>query len=194
MKRTARVLILVSMVSSVLVVPGALRSEDSGGRKAIYDEKADAKVEIARAVARAKKNHKRVLLVYGANWCGWCHKLHDLFAKDSSIRKILLYEYEVVLVDIGRFDKHLDIVQGYGAEIKTEGVPYLTVLGGDGKVVTNHDTGSLEAGSEHDPSKVRKFLEKWAAAPVDAEKTLTDALARARKEKKRVLVHLGAPW
>ena len=179
---------------AVVFIPGALRSETPEVRKAIYDEKADARVEIASAIASAKKNNKRVLLVYGGNWCGWCHKLHDVFSKDAAIRKILLYEYNVVFVDIGRFDKHMDIVQRYGADIKKAGVPFLTVLAGDGKLLANQDTGSLEAGDQHDRGKVRQFLQKWVAPPVDAEKTLRDSLARATKEKKRVLVHLGAPW
>ena len=185
---------LLVLVLAVVFIPGALRSETPEARKAIYDEKADAGVEIASAITSAKKNNQRVLLVYGGNWCGWCHKLHDVFSKDAAIRKILLYDYEVVWIDIGRSDKHMDIVQRYGAEIKKEGVPFLTVLSGDGKLLTNQDTGSLESGDQHDRGKVRQFLQKWVAPPVDAEKTLKAALARATKEKKRVLVHLGAPW
>ena len=191
MTSTTRLLILFL---AVVFIPGAVRSETPEARKTIYDEKADAKVEIASAIASAKKDNKRVLLVYGGNWCGWCYKLHDVFSKDAAIRKILLYDYNVVFVDIGRFDKHMDIVQRYGAGIKKEGVPFLTVLAGDGKLLANQDTGSLEAGDQHDRGKVRQFLQKWVAPPVDAEKTLKDSLARATKEKKRVLVHLGAPW
>ncbi len=191
MSSTTRLFVLFF---AVVYIPGALRSETPAARKAIYDEKVDARVEIASAIASAKKNNKRVLLVYGGNWCGWCYKLHDVFSKDATIRKILLNEYKMVFVDIGRFDKHLDIVQSYGAEIKKEGVPFLTVLSGDGKLLTNQDTGSLESGDQHDRGKVRQFLQKWVAPPVDAEKTLKAALARATKEKKRVLVHLGAPW
>ncbi|MCZ6603434.1 MAG: thioredoxin family protein [Planctomycetota bacterium] len=159
----------------------------------IYDEQADAKAEIARAVAKAKKDNKRVLVVYGGNWCHWCHKLHDAFKKNRSIARTLQFEYEVVRVDIGRFDKNLDIAEGYGAQIKS-GVPYLTVLGGNGKVLTNQETGSLEKDGLHDPDLVGKFLDKWKAKPWDAEDVYQEALSRAKKEKKRLLLHLGAPW
>src|SRR5262245_5817847 len=64
----------------------------------IYDRTASGDKQIADALARAKRHNKRVLLQFGANWCGWCHKLHDVFAKDKDIAHVLLFEYEVVLI------------------------------------------------------------------------------------------------
>ena len=40
----------------------------------------------------------------------------------------------------------------------------------------------------------RAFLEEHRVPVKDAEVLLKDALGRAKAEKKRVLVHLGAPW
>ena len=45
----------------------------------VYDEAADAKADVAAAVAKAKKEKKRVLVTLGANWCGWCRALDRLF-------------------------------------------------------------------------------------------------------------------
>ena len=53
--------------------PGAAK------RASIYDKAADANVQVARAGERAKHGDKRILLMFGGDWCGWCHKLHDLF-------------------------------------------------------------------------------------------------------------------
>src|SRR3954469_3660648 len=52
-------------------------------KAAIYDESADARKNIASALAKAKRENQRVLIQWGANWCGWCHMLHDLFASDK---------------------------------------------------------------------------------------------------------------
>ena len=160
----------------------------------IYDANADARAEIAAALATAKKDDKRVLVVYGADWCGWCRKLHDLFKTDPEIRRLLLYEYEQVRVDIGKFDHNMELAEGYGADLHSGGVPYLTVLDADGKVLTNQNTGDLEAGPRHDPAKVKAFLEKWPAVPREAERVLAEALARAEAAGKMVFLHLGAPW
>ena len=71
-------------------------------RPAIYDENADAAKEIADALALAKKEDKRVLLQFGANWCGWCHKLHKLCQTDTYIAAKLKEAYVVVLVDVNK--------------------------------------------------------------------------------------------
>ena len=42
-------------------------------RQDIYDKSADGAKQIADALAMAKKENQRVLLQFGANWCGWCH-------------------------------------------------------------------------------------------------------------------------
>src|SRR5262245_29409786 len=68
----------------------------------IYDRTADGEKQIAAAVAEAKRDHKRVLLQFGANWCKWCHRLHDLCKTDKTIARELLYEYVVVPVEIDR--------------------------------------------------------------------------------------------
>ena len=191
--------IALTTLSAAAVLPGRVVADEpaSGAEgakpKDIYDTKADANVEIAAALAEARRDNRRVLLMFGGNWCGWCHKLHGVFKENGEIAKTLLYEYRLVLVDIGRRDKHLDVAGRYGANLKKNGVPFLTVLDGDGKVLVNQETGSLEAGPGHDPAKVAAFLDKWKATPRDAEQELAAALAEARAEQKLVFLWLSAP-
>ena len=164
------------------------------GSPRTYDEKADANADIEAALTRARENNKRALLMFGANWCGWCHKLHGMFKDNREIAKTLLYEYELVTVDIGRMDKNLEIAEKFGADLKTQGVPFLTVLDGDGKAVVNQETAALKKGEKHDPAKVQAFLSKWKAAPLDAQKSFERALAKAASEDKRLFLSFGAPW
>jgi thioredoxin-related protein len=159
-------------------------------RADIYDTKAEGKDLVAAALEKAAKRDKRVLLVYGGNWCGWCHKLHDAF-KTKDLAKTLFNEYEVAWIDIGRNDRNQDLVKEYVT--KMEGVPYLTVLDSAGKVLTNQETGALEEGDHHDLPKVKAFLEKWQVPTQDAEKVLEAAYARAKAESKMVFLHFGAP-
>lgn len=163
-------------------------------RPPVYDESADAEADIAAALAVAARDNKRVLIQWGANWCGWCTKLHDLFRTDRTVSRTILYEYEVVTVNIGRWDTNLDLVEHYGADIQNNGVPYLTVLDADGNVVANRETGSLEEGDHHDPALVQAFLEEHQADYPDADVLLTEALQRAEEEGKRLFLTFGAPW
>lgn len=184
--------------------PASVQPETKGAAPAkpkVYDEKADGAKQIQAALASAKKNNRRVLVQWGANWCGWCVQLHGLFGSNAQIKKELMYEYDIVYIDMGRFDKHVDLAEGYGANLKEHGLPFLTVLGADGKAVANQDTGSLEnkdANGEsttgHDPAKVMEFLKKNQAPYQDAQAVLDAAMADAKKDGKQVFLHFGAPW
>ncbi len=169
----------------------------------VYDEAADGKKQIEAALAKAKKNNRRVLVQWGANWCGWCIKLHGLYASDRDIAKTLMYEYDVVFVDVGQFNKNIELATGYGADLKKNGLPYLTILDEGAKPLANQETGSLEkkpddSGSAtetgHDPAKVKEFLTKYQAAYPEAKAVLDAAFAKAKAEKKQVFLHFGAPW
>jgi thiol:disulfide interchange protein len=160
-------------------------------REPIYNPKADAQADIEAALKAARLDHKRVLVTYGGNWCSWCYKLHDLFKSDKQLATILRNEYVQVLIDVKTQQKLFD---HYVKKSEQHGFPFLTVLDSDGQVLVNQETGALEAGPKHDPTKVKTFLKKWSAPAQDAEAVFAAGLAQAKRESKRVFLHIGAPW
>ena len=128
-------------------------------RPAIYDEAADGDKQVEEALAKAKQEDKRVLLMFGANWCGWCHKLHKLFESDAQIATKLKEAYVVVMIDVNK-NHNANLNQRYGNPTRF-GLPVLVVLDAAGKALTTQDTGKLEAGDHHDPAKVMAFLRQW---------------------------------
>ena len=107
-------------------------------KPSIYDKTADTQAQLAKAMVKAKRDDTRVLVMFGGDWCGWCHKLHELFASDAEIRRILSYEYVLVMVDTeapnaaGARCKECS----NGRDLQGVGYPFLAVLDADGKVVT----------------------------------------------------------
>jgi len=195
------------MKSSILVLGLALSAWQVGAgapqekqepqaKPQVYDEAADARADLTTALARAHKENKRVLVQWGANWCGWCVKLHELCKSDAQLALKIRYEYEVVRVDVGRFDKNLELAAELGANFKDSGVPFLTVLDAAGKPLVQQETGSLEVAGEarHDPAKVLDFLTRHQAPYLEAQKVYDAALKQAQAENKRLFVHVGAPW
>ncbi|MFO0875156.1 MAG: thioredoxin family protein [Phycisphaerales bacterium] len=173
--------------------------------KKVYDESADAKAQIESAIARARAEHRRVLVQWGGNWCPWCIRLHALCSSDREIAKTLQYEYDVVMVDTGHpTGKNVDLARSFGAEVESKGFPYLTILDENGKPVANQETESLEVKNEkgesagvsagHDPAKVLAFLRKHQAPPLAAADVMDGALRDAKASNRRVLLHFGAPW
>jgi thioredoxin-related protein len=181
------------LVGACLVLASTVRAGDAPAkRKSIYDAKADAKVQVEQATARAKRNDKRVLLMFGGDWCGWCHKLHTLFHENDEIRSILSNEYELVMIDTKAPNAQKYLEEG-SKGLGGVGYPFLTVLDADGKVLTGQKTDPLEEGDHHDPTKVKKFLMKWRAEPKDADALVREALLRASSDDKRLFLAFSTP-
>jgi len=196
--RRMTIKVTAALAAVLLSVPAVTRAQQAAGGDGspppVYDESADAAADLAAALETAAKENTRVLIQWGGNWCGWCVKLHELFRTDRAVAQKLRYEYEVVTVDIGRWDKNTELAAAYGADIRGSGVPFLTVLDAAGNVLANQETGSLEEGDHHDPARVLAFLERYQAPYPEAEALLADALRRAGREGKRLFLTFGAPW
>ena len=129
-----------------------------------FDPNRDAAKDISDGLTKAKKEHKRVILDVGGEWCGWCHKLDKLFREDEAIAKVLKDNYVVVKVNFSQENENKEVLSKY-PEIK--GYPHLFVLEDAGKLLHSQDTGLLETGPNHDPEKVMTFLKKWAPVKKD---------------------------
>ena len=134
-----------------------------------------------------------MLLMFGGDWCGWCHKLHDLFKTNADIRRLLSYEYELVLVDT-KAPHAQELLDECSKGLNGVGFPFLAVLDSQGKLIASQKTDPLEEGDHHDPRKVREALAKYVVEPKDAKALLDHAMARANSEDKKVFLTFGAPW
>src|SRR6266404_4158659 len=128
-------------------------------RRVIYPENADAKAEIAEALASAVKTHRRVILVFGGNWCYDCHALDAAF-RSAEIAPIVNKNFVVVHVNIGEYDKNLDLAEKYDVPLK-RGVPASAVLKGDGTLVVSQKNQEFEKARSMATEDVLAFLEKW---------------------------------
>ncbi|HVO60482.1 MAG TPA: thioredoxin family protein [Terriglobales bacterium] len=129
--------------------------------KNIYPAGVDAKAEIKDALQRANREHKRVLLVFGANWCYDCHVL-DLAFQRGDLAPLLVANYEVVHVDVGEGDKNQDLMQLYHVPMG-KGIPALAVLDGAGKLLYSQQHGEFEKARALTPEELAAFLTKWKA-------------------------------
>ncbi len=125
----------------------------------IYSDTADAPAEIRAAIAQAAREHKRVLLDFGGNWCGDCQVL-NLYFHDPGNASLLQHNYILVDVSVGEYDRNLDLAQRYGVPLN-KGVPALVVLDGHGRVLYAQRNGEFEKMRTLDSAAVTKFLKTW---------------------------------
>ena len=128
-------------------------------RKNLYPEGVDAKAEIAEALKLAAKTHRRVLLIFGGNWCYDCHVLDAAF-HSPEIAPTLNKNYIVVHVNIGEYDRNLDLAEKYEIPLQ-KGVPAAAVLKSDGTLVVSQKNQEFEKARSMAPEDVLAFLNKW---------------------------------
>jgi len=128
--------------------------------KNIYPADADARAEIKEAEEKAAAGHKRLLLVFGANWCFDCHVL-DLAFHGPDFAPLLAANYEVVHVDLGPDEhKNADLVKQYEIPLD-KGIPALAVVDNDGTLVVSQKNGEFEDARGLTPEDLLEFLNKW---------------------------------
>ena len=125
----------------------------------IYPADADARAEIKEAEEKAAQEHKRVLLVFGANWCYDCHVLDLAFHRPDFAAAMA--GYEVVHVDIGPDGKkNSDLAKQFQVPLD-KGVPALAVADSAGKVLVSQKNGEFENARAMTPQALLEFLNKW---------------------------------
>jgi|GEM_PF-1538537 len=172
----------------------------------LYDEKADAAVTIKRARDEAKKDNRRVLIMWGENKCEFCAYLNELLTTDPQIRQFIETEYVWVKVDIGKFDKNIDLARRYNTPIDdpgdqaagrpSYGAPALTV------VDPASDQAIVSAGGNAMVSKpmvppnnvfnanyILSMLSGGRATPLVANMLMVEAQQKAKTQGKKTLVY-----
>jgi thioredoxin 1 len=129
----------------------------SAAVKAVYNEAADARAELNLALARAQAQHKNVLLVFGANWCGDCLAL-DRKMSSGSLAEHVDQRLVVLKVNVGRFDRNTDLAAQIGVSLK-KGIPAVAVLSREGEVIKATNGGELADARNMGDDAVLKVLE-----------------------------------
>jgi thioredoxin 1 len=123
----------------------------------LYAANANARHEISHAVVTAAKSHKRILLVFGGNWCIDCHILEKAFHQPR-IAPLVDNNFLVVHVDVGEYTKNLDLAAKYRIDLK-KGVPAIAVLNEHGAFL--YSTSEFEKAHLLTEDDVAQFLTQW---------------------------------
>jgi thiol:disulfide interchange protein len=150
---------LMLLSIAIFGMPQEARAQGSIAKKHIYSETAHPKADIAAALAQAKREHKRVIVDFGGDWCGDCQVL-DIYFHQSPNTELLANNFVLVHVWVGHIDTNLDIPEKYGVAIK-KGVPALAVLDANGATIYAQKQGEFEAMSRMQPNSVTDFLNTW---------------------------------
>ena len=126
-----------------------------------YDEAANPKADIRAALDGARQANRPVLVIFGANWCGDCRML-DTAMKTGKSAPLIREQFNVVKVDVGKFDRNVDVAAAYGVPLK-KGIPAAVVLSPDGKVLYATRAGELADARKMGEDGVYEFFRNVVA-------------------------------
>jgi thioredoxin-related protein len=129
------------------------------GKTDLYPADADAKKEIEQALRQAVIEKKRVLLVFGGNWCYDCHVL-DRALHEGEAGRVMKESFVLVHVDIGEADKNLEVVKEYQTTLD-KGVPVVVILSSEGGLLYGSDNGEFESARTMMKRDLVAFLNRW---------------------------------
>jgi thiol-disulfide isomerase/thioredoxin len=125
-----------------------------------YDEHADAAADLAAARQRAKSHNKLLLVDLGGNWCADCRILAGVM-EQPEMRPFLQAHYETVSIDVGAFNRNMNIPAHYGYK-SLRGVPAVLIIDPKTDALINRkDVIALEDARSMTPQEIANWLARW---------------------------------
>ena len=143
----------------------------AGDSTKLYNPLADAKKQMAGAVAKAKKEGKQVMLQIGGNWCVWCYRFDGFVKGDTALTRLMKKNYIVYHLNYSQENKNLDVLKGLGFPQRF-GFPVFVVLDENGQRLHTQDSSLLEKAKSYDEAKVAAFLQAWSRKALDGKNYL----------------------
>jgi thioredoxin 1 len=122
-----------------------------------YDESVDSHAALAHALTDAQRQNKHVLVIFGANWCEDCRALDQ--AMQGSSAALIDSHFVVVKIDVGNFNKNLDLTQKYGNPIQ-KGIPAAVLLTPGDQVLYSTKAGELANARRMSETGIYDFFSK----------------------------------
>jgi len=154
-RRTLRTFLIV------IAVAGVTRSASllEGQSYQPYSEGKVSKEKVDKALAKARSQQKFLMVEFGANWCEDCVVLAQTLEKGDT-RKYFKTHFEVLRVDVGRFDRNLEIAKTLGVEMNA--IPTAVFFAPDGERVGATNKGELEPARKYGAKQIYEFLKDVA--------------------------------
>jgi len=137
-----------------------------------YNENQDARADLKKAIARAKKENKHVLVQMGGNWCPWCMKFHAIVTSYPRLDSLMKSSYVYLLINVPKEKdkRNYSLFQELGYPNRF-GYPVFLIFDGTGKRLNTVDSDGFEYPNTkvpgYDTSKVERFLKLWTVKALD---------------------------
>lgn len=121
----------------------------------------DKKVEqeYARNLKQIQNNNKKLVLLFGADWCGDCKAL-EMHLANSTVFTALKNSFLFQKVDVGRFNKNILFNNKFQDPIDG-GIPAIVIIDKAEKILVSTNSGYFSNARKMSASEVLKFFKKY---------------------------------
>lgn len=122
-----------------------------------FDARRDAAADVARSLAQAADEGKRVIVDVGGEWCAWCHALDRFIAAHRAVSSSIESGFVWVKVNFSPANRNERLLLSWPS---IPAYPHLFVLDAKGSVIRSQPTADLQADRDYDKAKVLQFLQE----------------------------------
>ena len=150
---------LAIAVAMLAFAPVSLAETSALYINASYDWRANPYRDLERAIEQASAQNKRILLVVGGNWCGWCEVLDRFLSRDAAARAAFERSFVVLKVNMSPQNENAAFLSGFP---QSRGYPDFFILESNGAYLGRQRTDLLEGERDYDSARMVAFAERWA--------------------------------
>ena len=97
---------------------------------------------LKEARAKAAKENKKVMVIFHASWCGWCHKM-DTSLNDPSVKNFFDKNYVITHLTIAESPDKKNLENPGAEELnkkwggENQGIPFWVIMDKDGNILAD---------------------------------------------------------
>ena len=103
---------------------------------------------------------KQPILIFGGNWCPDCRIL-DGTSQLPTIKKFMEEKYQIMHIDVGRYDKNMDLISYFGIP-KDKGVPRVMVFDKNKVILNKKSTKEWTTARDRGKQEVFNYFQDLA--------------------------------
>ena len=124
-----------------------------------YDEKVVDSLQLDEFIDLSISKGKQPVVIFGGNWCPDCRILEGTLAMPT-IKKFLQQHYQVMHIDIGRYDRNMELMDHLNIESK-KGVPRVVILDLEKNIMNSSTSSEWTTARDRKQQEIYNYFQKF---------------------------------
>jgi thiol-disulfide isomerase/thioredoxin len=124
-----------------------------------YDEKVVDSLQLDEFIDLSISKGKQPVVIFGGNWCPDCRILEGTLAMPT-IKKFLQQHYQVMHIDIGRYNRNMELMDHLNIESK-KGVPRVVILDLEKNIVNSSTSSEWTTARDRKQQEIYNYFQKF---------------------------------